>query len=74
MGTMARHRTTQKRIKRITAPATADELKDYVEACAKVELEAADNLRKLAAAFVKYVNEHGKVTYPLKFAPPDEKR
>jgi hypothetical protein len=71
---MARPKQIDKRTKRITAPATEKELSDYNKACAKVRLEPADNLRKLAEAFVAHVERYGHMTYPITFAPPEKKR
>jgi DNA-directed RNA polymerase specialized sigma54-like protein len=72
---MARPRSDDKRTKRIAAPASVRELKDFVSACALVRMEPADTLRKLAEAFIDHVDEHGFVVQPIKLAgPPTPKK
>ena len=66
-----RHRNSvAKRLKKLSAPANDEEIWEYTEACAAVEVEPADTLRKLARAFAHHVREHGYIVHPIRFAPP----
>lgn len=67
---MARQRSAHRRDTRLVAPASEQELRRYIAACAKLKMEPADTLRKLADAFIVHADEHGYIVQPLKFAPP----
>lgn len=72
---MARPRSDEKRMSRISTPASARELKEFKVACALVRMEPADTLRKLASAFVEHVDKHRFVVQPIVLAgPPNAKR
>ena len=55
-----------KRIKRLVAPANESELAAFVAACKRAEMEPADTLRKLAAAYVREVRERGLIVQPMR--------
>lgn len=68
-----RHRSVAKRLKKLSAPANEEEIAEYATACAKVEVEPADTLRKLARAFAAHVRDHGCIVYPIRFSEPPTK-
>lgn len=69
-GDMGRPRSNEKRTARLVAPASDREVREYVAACAKLQVEPADTLRKLARALIFQAEEHGWIVQPLKIAPP----
>lgn len=71
---MPRPRSAEKREKKFSAPASETEVTDYARACKKVDVVPAEMLRKLAAAFVEHVDEHGYIVLPVRFAPPPTKK
>lgn len=70
---MARPRSLNKRMKRLAAPANEQEVKDFDDACRKVDMQPPETLRKLAKAFKEHVDEFGFVVLPLKFTPPEKR-
>jgi hypothetical protein len=58
---------TQKRTKKLSAPASETELRAYASACEKLKMEPADTLRKLAEAFADHAERHGEITIPIRF-------
>ena len=62
---MARQKIT-KRTTKLSAPANDSELERFRAACAKVKVEPADTLRRLAEAFAQHVEEHETITVPIR--------
>ena len=70
----ARPSNPEKKLKKLAAPATQAEIDEFRAACAKLEVEPADMLRKLARALVKQAEEHGHITQPIRFSPQGKQR
>lgn len=64
---MQRLKQTEKRTKKLSAPANEGELLEYYTACETAHVEPADTLRKLASAFAKHVAQNKSFTFPIRF-------
>ncbi len=59
-------------MKKLSAPAHEDEVRQFLDACKKVEDEPAETLRKLARAFAIHVEKHGQIVHPIRFTQPKQ--
>ena len=55
-----------KRTAKLSAPVNDAELARFRAACAKVGVEPADTIRRLAKAFALHVEEHETLTVPIR--------
>lgn len=64
----------EKRLNKLSAPASDQELREFVRACESVDMVPADVIRKLAAAFTAHVREHGQVVLPIRLCGAETRK
>jgi hypothetical protein len=63
-----RKRGPSKRIKKLAAAASPEEIEAFYRACEAVNQEPSETLRLLASAFADHVSNFGYIIKPLRFA------
>lgn len=65
--------STNKRDRRLNAPATEIEVQAFTKACLRYKIEPPQVLRLLVDAFIDYANGREKLELPLRIEQTDKK-